>query len=387
MALAAPVAAHAESPPQPIPADGKCAVAVDPNWTKQEQFVWLNVCAGKEADFNKAPGFGGDLDPKGPNGLPESRILRSSFLETILLKDKYRSALTRLGVRITGARFTETVDLQNAELEHDLWLDRSLFEKGVDLEAIETRRRMTFDGSKILGTFNAAGSRISKDLSMYQTEFSDDVDLSKAQVGNVLFLRGATVASINMNGLSVGQTLFMDGNAQFKDINLIRAHIGETLDLSGSTVTGMLNMYGLSIGQGLAMGGKAQFTEINLIRAHIAETLDLSSSTVTGMLDMNGLSVGQTLFMGDKANFKEIDLGVAHIGGALDLSSATVAGLLNMNQIHVDRALDMHNEAQFKEVDLVSAHIGGSLDLSSSSVTGMLNMNGISVDQGSGHAR
>ena len=425
MALAAPVAAHAESPPQPIPADGKCAVAVDPNWTKQEQFVWLNVCAGKEADFNKAPGFGGDLDPKGPNGLPASRILRSSFLETILLKDKYRSALTRLGVRITGARFTETVDLQNAELEHDLWLDRSLFEKGVNLEAVETRRRMTFDGSKILGTFDAAGSRISKDLSMYQTEFSDDVDLSKAQVGNVLFLRGATVASIDMNGLSVGQTLFMDGNAQFteidlegapnggqrvlngttvtglltrehthvdqdlimndkaqfKDINLISAHIGETLDLSGSTVTGMLNMYGLSIGQGLTMGGKAQFTEINLIRAHIAETLDLSSSTVTGMLDMNGLSVGQTLFMGDKANFKEIDLGVAHIGGALDLSSATVAGLLNMNQIHVDRALDMRNEAQFKEVDLVSAHIGGSLDLSSSSVTGMLNMNGISVDQ------
>jgi hypothetical protein len=379
--LAVPIAAYADTPPQPIPADGNCAVPVDPDWTKQEQFVWLNVCVGKEADFNKAPGYGGDLDPKGPNGLPESRILRSSFLETILLKDKYRSALTRLGVRITGARFTDTVDLQNAELGHDLWLDRSLLEKGVNLEAVETRRRMAFDGSKILGTFNAAGSRISEDLSMYQTEFSDDVDLSRAQVGNLLFLRGSTVASINMNGLSVGKALFMDGKAQFKEINLIRAHIAETLDLSGATVTGVLNMNGLSVGQGLAMGNKAQFKEINLIRAHIAETLDLSSSTVTGKLNMNGLGVGQGLFMGDKANFEEIDLGVAHIGGVLDLSSATVAGLLNLNQIHVDQALFMGNEAQFKEINLVSAHIGGSLDLSSSSVTGMLNMNGISVDQ------
>jgi hypothetical protein len=379
--LAVPIAAYADTPPQPIPADGNCAVPVDPNWTKQEQFVWLNVCVGKEADFNKAPGYGGDLDPKGPNGLPESRILRSSFLETILLKDKYRSALTRLGVRITGARFTDTVDLQNAELGHDLWLDRSLLEKGVNLEAVETRRRMAFDSSKILGTFNAAGSRISEDLSMYQTEFSDDVDLSRAQVGNLLFLRGSTVASINMNGLSVGKALFMDGKAQFKEINLIRAHIAETLDLSGATVTGVLNMDGLSVGQGLAMGNKAQFKEINLIRAHIAETLDLSSSTVTGKLNMNGLGVGQGLFMGDKANFEEIDLGVAHIGGVLDLSSATVAGLLNLNQIHVDQALFMGNEAQFKEINLVSAHIGGSLDLSSSSVTGMLNMNGISVDQ------
>src|SRR5580698_5141212 len=155
MALAAPVAAHADSPPQPIPADGKCAVAVDPNWTKQEQFVWLNVCAGKEADFNKAPGYGGDLDPKGPNGLPKSRILRSSFLETILLKDKYRNALTRLGVRITGARFTETVDLGNAELEHDLWLDSSLLENGVDLSSIKTSRQITFDSSKIIGVFAA----------------------------------------------------------------------------------------------------------------------------------------------------------------------------------------------------------------------------------------
>jgi len=379
--LAVPIAAYADTPPQPIPADGNCAVPVDPNWTKQEQFVWLNVCVGKEADFNKAPGYGGDLDPKGPNGLPESRILRSSFLETILLKDKYRGALTRLGVRITGARFTDTVDLQNAELGHDLWLDRSLLEKGVNLEAVETRRRMAFDSSKILGTFNAAGSRISEDLSMYQTEFSDDVDLSRAQVGNLLFLRGSTVASINMNGLSVGKALFMDGKAQFKEINLIRAHIAETLDLSGATVTGVLNMDGLSVGQSLAMGNKAQFKEINLIRAHIAETLDLSSSTVTGKLNMNGLGVGQGLFMGDKANFEEIDLGVAHIGGVLDLSSATVAGLLNLNQIHVDQALFMGNEAQFKEINLVSAHIGGSLDLSSSSVTGMLNMNGISVDQ------
>jgi hypothetical protein len=379
--LAVPIAAYADTPPQPIPADGNCAVPVDPNWTKQEQFVWLNVCVGKEADFNKAPGYGGDLDPNGPNGLPESRILRSSFLETILLKDKYRSALTRLGVRITGARFTDTVDLQNAELGHDLWLDRSLLEKGVNLEAVETRRRMAFDSSKILGTFNAAGSRISEDLSMYQTEFSDDVDLSRAQVGNLLFLRGSTVASINMNGLSVGKALFMDGKAQFKEINLIRAHIAETLDLSGATVTGVLNMDGLSVGQGLAMGNKAQFKGINLIRAHIAETLDLSSSTVTGKLNMNGLGVGQGLFMGDKANFEEIDLGVAHIGGVLDLSSATVAGLLNLNQIHVDQALFMGNEAQFKEINLISAHIGGSLDLSSSSVTGMLNMNGISVDQ------
>jgi hypothetical protein len=378
--LAVPIAAYADTPPQPIPADGNCAVPVDPNWTKQEQFVWLNVCVGKEADFNKAPGYGGDLDPNGPNGLPESRILRSSFLETILLKDKYRSALTRLGVRITGARFTDTVDLQNAELGHDLWLDRSLLEKGVNLEAVETRRRMAFDSSKILGTFNAAGSRISEDLSMYQTEFSDDVDLSRAQVGNLLFLRGSTVASINMNGLSVGKALFMDGKAQFKEINLIRAHIAETLDLSSSTVTGKLNMNGLGVGQGLFMGDKANFEEIDLGVAHIGGVLDLSSATVAGLLNLNQIHVDQALFMGNEAQFKEINLISAHIGGSLDLSSSSVTGMLNMNGISVDQVLILRDKALFEEIDLRGAHTE-QLDLSSSTVAGMLNMNQIHVDQ------
>ena len=133
LALAASIAAHAASPLQPNPANGQCAVPADPAWTEQEKFVWVNVCIGKGADFNQEPGYGGDLDPKSPTGLPESCILRSSFIETILLKDGYRSALTRFGVRITGARFTETVDLRNAELQHDLWLDRSLLEKGANL--------------------------------------------------------------------------------------------------------------------------------------------------------------------------------------------------------------------------------------------------------------
>ena len=89
-----PYLAHADNP-QPVPADGQCAVAADPGWTAQEQFVWRHVCAGTEANFNTEPGYGGDLNPKSAAGLPDSRILRSSFLETLLLKGEYRGALTR----------------------------------------------------------------------------------------------------------------------------------------------------------------------------------------------------------------------------------------------------------------------------------------------------
>ena len=67
---------------KPVPIDGKCSVEADPLWTPQEIFVWLQVCVGKVADFNTAPGYGGDRDPKRPGGLPDNRILRGEFLET-----------------------------------------------------------------------------------------------------------------------------------------------------------------------------------------------------------------------------------------------------------------------------------------------------------------
>jgi hypothetical protein len=372
-ALAAPIAAQADSPPQPIPADGKCAVPVDPNWTKQEQFVWLNVCVGKEADFNKEPGYGGDLDPKSPTGLPESRILRSSFLETILLKDRYRGALTRLGVRIIGARFTETVDLRNAELQHDLWLDRSLLEKGADLVETKTSRRITFDGSKVIGAFSASGSQIDKDLSMHQAEFFDRINLSGAQISGLLDLNGSTVAGlINMNHVHVNEALFMRDKAQFKEIDLTAAHIGGQLSLNGSTVTNLLKMNDIRVDQNLFMRDKAQFKEVSLIGAHVGGQLDLSSSTITDMLNMNGIQVNETLVMRDKAQLKEINLIGAHVGGQLDLSGSAVTGTLDMNGIHIDRDLLMNDNAQFKEISLIGAHVGGQLALNSSTVTGKL---------------
>jgi hypothetical protein len=87
----------------------------DKEWSAQERFVWARACHGQIADFNSEPDYGGYLDPKKPEW-PDSRILRSKFLEAVLLKEKYRAALTRDGLRIIGARFTESIDLANAEL-------------------------------------------------------------------------------------------------------------------------------------------------------------------------------------------------------------------------------------------------------------------------------
>jgi hypothetical protein len=384
IALATSIAAHADSPAQPIPADGKCAVQVDPNWTKQEKFVWLKVCIGEAANFNIE--YGDYLDPRRPKGLPDNRILSSSFLETILLKDKYRSALTRLGVRIIGARFTETVDLQNAELRHDLFLDGSFLENGANLQRIETSHRISFDGSKILGTLDMNGIRVDEDLFMRKSAQFNEIVLRAAHIGGNLSLSGCTVTGVlNMNGIRVDQNLFMRDNAQFNKIDLTAAHIGGELELSGSTVTGKLDMNTIDVHEHLVMRDNAQFKDIDLLAAHIGGLLDLSGSTVTGMLDMYGIRVDQNLLMHDRPQFKgqftEIDLTGAHIGGKLEPRGSTVTGTLNMSGIRVDENLLMQDKAQFNKIDLTAAHIGGQLDLRSSTVAGKLEGEYIDVEQ------
>jgi len=107
-------------------------------WTPQEQWVWECVQAGEIADFNTTKGYGGQLDPKDPKGWPDTRILRPTFLETVLLYEPYRTAIPHHGLRIVGAWCQDSLDLSHAALACQLWLNHSRFESEVKLSALRT---------------------------------------------------------------------------------------------------------------------------------------------------------------------------------------------------------------------------------------------------------
>ena len=109
---------------QPVPPSEPCRTDPLENWTSQEKWVWSRVCTGQIADFNE--------------GWSSNRILRPEFLEMILLRDPYHSALTNQGVYIRGAWFKETLDLSNAILVHRLFLENSRFESGVDFSNLNS---------------------------------------------------------------------------------------------------------------------------------------------------------------------------------------------------------------------------------------------------------
>ena len=376
--LGASFEALGEGRPAAPSADGKCPVAADTQrWTKQEIFVWDRVCSGAIADFNEGTAYGGNLDPNGPEGLPESRILSSRFLETILLEDKYRSALPHRGVRIIGARFKERIDLVNAELKHELWLNRCLLEQGVDFSGAKSSNLLSFDGSKVTGEFTMNGSRIDDSVFMPDARFAD-VAMGGTRIGRTLEFDGSTVTgTLNMEMLHVNSFLFMrDG--QFREVMLRNGRVGGTLEFDGSTVTGTLNMEMLHVDKPLFMRN-GQFGEVVLRDAHIG-ALELDGSRVSRTLDMEKLRVDSSVYM-RHGQFGEVVLRSARISGTLELDGSKVSRTLNMDKLRVDSSLFLRNDAKFADVNLTSTRVGGQLNLVHAKVGGNLQCYSLVVDE------
>ena len=240
MLLVTPLGARAQQL-APASLDEPCSVPPDPRWTPQEKFVWERVCSGKSADFSAAPGYGGELDPKKPDGWPQNRVLRPAFLETILFKDPYRRALARAGVVIRGARFTEALELDDAELEHPFGLQLSLFEKGVSLRRVKSKFPIGFEGSKVAGS-----------VDMYELELGGDLGMQNGGVADVN-LRSAHVSQLDLSDSEVSGPL-----------DMVLLHVDKVLFMGGSKVSGELNMNGVQVGASLSMNCKAEFAEWSL---------------------------------------------------------------------------------------------------------------------------
>src|SRR5262245_10279121 len=105
-------------------------------WSEPEKWVWEMTSRGEIANFNTK--FQMELDPQSAAGWTEKRLISCSFLETVLLREPYKSELPRRGLRIAGAWITDNLDLANGRLASEWWIDKSRFENAVKLSMLTT---------------------------------------------------------------------------------------------------------------------------------------------------------------------------------------------------------------------------------------------------------
>ena len=324
------------------------------HWTKPEPWVWDRIRNGESADFNE---LHGELDPESIKGWSDDRVLSSDFIETILLAEPFRSEIPRQGVQIFGAWFKESLDLEGANINCRLRLNKSRFESEVLLNDLQSE-----------SSIYIADSVVTSDLILDSSRVSNHLVLIRSEVGGVL----------NMRSINVGKVLSLVGT-NLTEVFLAGAHIEETLNFDAGTVTRGLGMDSIRVDKNLFMRDGAYLEGINLRGGVIGSQLEFDGSKVGDKLGMDSVRVGGNLFFRDEAIFDYVTLRGARVVGQIDVANSIFQDRLFLDSLQVGENLLLRDGSQFQDIVLRTAKIGGQMSLSGSSCNSKLTLDGVEI--------
>jgi hypothetical protein len=208
-------------------------LSVNAKWTDQERWAWREICEGREANLQH---YGGGNKSAELRAQDAREDLSQRFLETILLAEPFRSSIPGQSVRISWARFPDTINLSHSKLDGDLWLKSSRFDGSAEGESVNLA------GAEIKGKLNLEGSSAS--------------------------------ANVNMDSLHAGEIQM--NYVSFPSVWLATARVGSQISANDATVRGRFQMTNLEVG-----------TDLHLINSTLEEVV-LTSARVAGRLDIQG---------------------------------------------------------------------------------------------------
>lgn len=267
-------------------------------WTPQEVWAWSSrICLGETADMSKFDtGDEKSCDPANYRDWPETRKLSTEFLDTILNREPYRSALHRSGVRINCALFSKPVNLSNMKLERPLVLTGSVFVADLSLISARISGALNLDGSKVNGRFAADNLSVGGNFSIRRKASFKRMRLTGAKVGGWMRLSGIRVDDVfDAERIQVEGSLLIDRQALFKqEVRLVSARIGGELRADQSIFEGLFSAARIRVAESLFMRD-ASFKDIRLIGAEIGGSLHLRKGIFDGDFDLTSASVADEL--------------------------------------------------------------------------------------------
>ena len=169
----------------------QCRNVIDTDWSATEAWAWTQICMGYRAHLDELDNK--YFNPRHHDQLPklENRKISSSFLMTILSNKRFRNLITRHGVTITDAHFTDDIDLQNGYIPWPLTLSNSLFAGTVNMRYLHSDRRVQFRSSRFLKPLLLDSSVIDGDLSIDEV-YGDSITMDSASITRNLSLNNST---------------------------------------------------------------------------------------------------------------------------------------------------------------------------------------------------
>lgn len=313
--------------------------------SRQEQFVLRQVAKGEIADLKEEFGE-----------TEEERRLRARFLEELLTGELPGVKVHRRGVLIENAVVEEPLDLENAEVDVDVALDKFIFKASVSFR----------DGS------------FKNHLFLSGAHFSKGADFIRIKVAGSIFCRNALFSGpVNFAAATInGQ--FAAGGAKFlaKDQKAIfnSLKVGQSANFTSAEFHGPLDFGGADIkGQFVAQEGKflSEKHEATFNGIQVGLSAHFDRAEFHGMVDFLGAKIGRQfvahgakfLAQNHKVNFHRMRVGQDAFFRGCDFHGVVSFVLIEIGgDFHLDHLLKSGHDVATtfqSDVNLRGAEIGG----------------------------
>lgn len=242
-------------------------------------------------------------DGERPTGeADEDRQISAEFIRYLALGgcDALPGKVPENGIKVQGARITDTLDIQGAKLEQDLRLENCYFDHAPIAYDAQVKN-LNFKGSDLPG-LEAGGLQADASVTLRRTRVSGIIGLIGAKIGADLSLTDADVTTSDV-GLECDRAQ-INGTVNLVDLKskgqlrLIAASVGGSLDCTGATLTsGDKNDSALSCDR-LSVGG-----DFFLVETHVYGSLRMVGAQIGGNLDCEAIRMfgEKTEFLADNA--------------------------------------------------------------------------------------
>jgi soluble lytic murein transglycosylase-like protein/cytoskeletal protein CcmA (bactofilin family) len=360
------------------------ARAQNPQWSDAEKWAFGRFVANRLADFNDRCGT--TPDPREPAGWNAAcREISPGFVQEVLTGKVWTEQVGRRGVRLRGAHIRGTIDLGDAEIAPELWLDASRVEGDVNLSDAHLKHLLSLDGSTVTGSLLAYRVRVDSTVTIQdKAAIEGDVQLGRAVIQGTLGMSGASVGkTLNADGMSVDGSVFMRDHAAFHgDVNIRGARIGATLELVSSSFDKPVAADAIDVSQGVFLGGHAVFKGgLTLHSARIGGTLEMDTASFGGPIDADKADIHGSVFMRNHTAFEgDVILRSARIGSNLEMDASSFDGTMSAENADIGGSVFMRDHATFRrDVVFRGARVGGTLEMDTSSFGGGINLNAAKV--------
>jgi uncharacterized protein YjbI with pentapeptide repeats len=184
-----------------------------------EEWVVAQVSAGEIADLSK----------QFPDKEKDKRKLSAHFLEELLMGALPGFKRHRNGVRIIGAIIDEPIDLRNARIDCDVWLDHCQFNSTMTFNSASFAGSVSFDDSAFKADANFNGTKVGNHAFFKKTIFEGTADFIEADIASEFRMDEAQFRNkekeASFNSLKVGSHAWFRKVIFEGPVNFIQADI------------------------------------------------------------------------------------------------------------------------------------------------------------------